>query len=678
MSTSMEVKGIGKVKKRLDFFSINCILVFLGAIALISIFIVETLPMTNSTYLIEVTAPLHNMASNFLRFKYRYLPIFVIILPIVIGPIEAILGRKSESLRDSTVVDTTFLTFIAILFMYPEVARGGLDFVIPGVFGHGLTFRVDMLSFMMAVTSGILWLVVSIYAHDYMGIEQHRNRFYLWMSVTFGGVLGTVMAGDILTMFLFFEIMTFSSYMLVAHKQSNESILAGDSYIYMGIAGGLFLLLGIILLFSYTGTFSFVPLAAKLAELGWRKYLLTILFMGGFGIKAGMLPLHIWLPKAHPVAPTPASALLSGILIKVGAYGMLRVSTSFFVPSLNEISGFGDSLWEVSQKLGVMIIWIGIITMAVGVFMALQQSNMKKMLAYHSISQMGYIIMGIGVASYLGYKGAMGFSGSIYHIINHALYKGLLFMVVGVVYLRTQQLDMYKLGGLWKKLPFTAFVCLVASLGITGMPGFNGFVSKSILHHALIEAYTYGHASFKYAEVIFTVVSAGTVCSFIKLFKYVFLGKLPEEYKEIEGEKGMMDLAMGGLALMIIIIGQVPHYILDQFIIPAARSLTYDAAFIDKYIVSMNIFNYKDIVGSIWVYALGILIFILGNKLKLFHLHLPEWLCFEKCLYKPMYKGVISASKGITKRYEVELINSDVAIYAVVLTTMLFYLIRIV
>jgi len=533
-----------------------------------------------------------------------------------------------------------------------------------------------MLSFIMAVTSGILWFLVTIYAHDYMGIENHRNRFYLWMSVTFAGILGTVMAGDLFTMFLFFEIMTFSSYLLVAHNQSTESTLAGNSYIYMGVAGGLSILLGMILLYAYTGTLEFIPLVSEIKDLGWIKYLMTALFVGGFGVKAGMLPFHIWLPRAHPVAPTPASALLSGIMIKIGAYGILRVTISYFVPSITEISGYKDPLWKVSQNLGALIIWIGIITMVVGVFMALQQSNMKKMLAYHSISQMGYIIMGIGVSAYLGYKGAMGFSGGIYHIVNHALFKALLFMVVGLVYLRTHELDMYKLGGLWRKMPFTALVCLIAALGITGMPGFNGFASKSILHHAIIEAYEYGHPSFKYAEMIFTIVSAGTVCSFIKLFSFVFLGKCPKEHENIEGEKGMMDLAMGGLAVLIIAVGQAPNYMMDKFIIPAARSFTYDPAFIDKYLVDMNFFNSTDMTGMIWIYLMGITIYILGMKFHLFHLHLPKWLDVERMIYKPIYNGVIGLSKGVTNRYEISIIKSDIVIYSVILTSVLFVLLK--
>ncbi|WP_041721168.1 complex I subunit 5 family protein [Alkaliphilus metalliredigens] len=677
-----ELNPVGKKKitltrKALDFFSLNCILVFGGALALIAGLILLSSSM-ETTRLAEMVGFRSVISQKMIDFmlNFKALPLLVIMIPLVGGPIEAYIGKKSENLRDMAVVDTTFVTLLLVLAMYPQVAQGEMYYHLPKLLGYGLSFKVDMLSFIMAATAGVLWFLVSIYAHDYMGIENHRNRFYLWMSVTFGGILGTVMAGDLFTMFLFFEIMTFSSYFLVAHNQSKESILAGNSYIYMGVAGGLSILLGMILLYAYTGTLEFIPLASEIKDLGWVKYLMTGLFVGGFGIKAGMLPLHIWLPKAHPVAPTPASALLSGILIKVGAYGILRVSISFFVPSITEISGYADSLWEVSQKLGAVIIWIGIITMVVGVFMALQQSNMKKMLAYHSISQMGYIVMGIGVATYLGYKGAMGFSGGIYHMVNHALFKALLFMVVGLVYLRTHELDMYKLGGMWRKMPFTAFLCIIAALGITGMPGFNGFASKSILHHAIIEAYEYGHPSFRYAEMIFTVVSAGTVCSFIKLFSFVFLGKCPEKYKDIEGEKGMMDLAMGGLALMIIAVGQVPNFMMDKFIIPAARTFTYDPAFIDKYLVDMNFFNTADLTGMIWIYLMGAGIFIVGMKFHLFHIHLPQWLDVERTVYKPMYRGVVNFSKGFTNRYEMTIISSDVVIYSVILTSVLFVLLK--
>ncbi len=657
--TSQKPNGVSIKDQIFNSFGIDCVVVFTTVLVIIMGFIALTATNIGS----KLTANFSGIAtiSNFL-YSYKALPLLAILTPFIGGLIETYFGTKSDNMRDVAVVNTTFITLLLVLAMYPQAMAGTLNYKISKILGFGLSFKVDMLSMTMAVTTSILWLMVMIYSHDYMLEENHRNRFYLFMSITYGAILGTVMAGDIFTMFLFFEIMTFSSYMLVSHCEHEECISAGYNYIYMGVLGGLSILLGMILLYLNTNTLEFVPMASQFHQLGVVKYWIIGLFIFGFGIKAGMAPVHVWLPKAHPVAPTPASALLSGIMIKIGAYGILRVTTSYFFPLHSEIEGYKDVLWSASKTLGAGIIWLGIITMAMGVFLALQQANIKKMLAYHSVSQMGYIIMGIGVAIYLGYKGAMGFSGSVYHIINHALFKSVLFMVAGVIYLRTHELDMYKLGGFWKKMPFTAVACLVAALGITGMPGFNGFASKSILHHAIIEAYDYGHPSFKFAETMFTIISAGTVCSFIKLFGFVFLGKCPDKYKNIDGGYRMMDMAMGGLTLLIIGIGLKPNYLLNQFIIPAARSITYDPKFIDKYLVNMNFFNSHDMIGMVWVYLLGAVIFVVGIKFHLFHLHFPEWLKMEHIVFYPLNKVLQVASKAMTTGEQMGIQKSEKAI----------------
>jgi len=704
-------------------FYINSIVVFiLSAISLITFF--GLLYYDWAKYL-NLETGIGAKLSNFVL-HYDKFPILIILIPAIGCLIQSYKGSRYENFRDSLVVNTTFLTLILILAMYPQVYHGQIVYKMSQAMGFGLMFKVDMVSMIMLLTTSILWLAASIYAHDYMAHENHRNRFYFFLSITYAAILGTVMAGDIFTMFLFFEVMTFSSYMLVTHCEHDECIEAGYSYIYMGVMGGLSILLGMILLYINTGTLEFLPLASKLQHIGIMKYVIMALFILGFGVKAGMVPVHIWLPKAHPVAPTPASALLSGIMIKIGAYGILRVTTSYFFPAVSEVISYKDPIWYASKNLGAVIIWMGIITMGVGVFMALQQGNMKKMLAYHSVSQMGYIIMGIGVAVYLGYKGPMGFSGAMYHIINHALFKSILFMVAGVIYLQLHDLNMYNLGGLWRKMPFTAVACLVAALGITGMPGFNGFASKSMLHHAIIEAYKYGHPSFKYAEYLFTIISAGTVCSFIKLFGFTFLGKLPEKYEKMDFTKyRIMDMAMGGLAGLIIFVGLKPEFILKKFILPALSGITYDPEFIAKYIAKINFFNATDMTGMIPVYIMGAVIFFLGIKFHLFHLHLPVWLRVEYLVFLPINKtlqfltdkmthshdrgieagesminGVSSALNimaeehearhankvGVierlastisifTHRYEMSIIKSDVVIYSIILTSVLAILI---
>jgi len=665
-----------KKSSKSDSLNVSYLVIYVLLVVLFTAFLVYAAQVDKSN-LSGITLFAVNLAEQISTAlnNIKSLPLIIILIPLIGGPIEMYFFRRRENVRDVAIVFATALTFFLILALFPQVLQGTMRYEIPKLLGLGVSFKVDMMGFIMVVTSSILWVLVSIYAHDYMTIEKHRNRFFLQMSITYSGVLGTIMAGDLLTMFLFFEIMTFASYFLVAHNQSKESLIAGDSYIYMGVFGGLALLLGMILLYVNAGTVAFVPLAAKMSSLGNVKYLIAGLFITGFGVKAGMLPLHIWLPRAHPVAPTPASALLSGLMIKIGAFGILRILTSFYMPAKGAYVSYEDPIWNLSIELGAVLIWIGIITMAAGVFMALQQSNMKKMLAYHSVSQMGYIIMGIGVAAYLGPKGAMGFSGAIYHMVNHALFKSLLFMVAGVIYLKTHEMDMYKLGGLWRKFPFTALVCLIAALGITGMPLFNGFASKSILHHAIIEAYEYGHPSFRYAEMIFTLISAGTVTSFIKLYSFVFLGKLPDKYKHIQGEKLMMSLGMGGLALLVTLIGFFPNFMMDSFIIPATQGFAYNADFIKKYLMGMNFFNSHDLMAMVYIYIIGIVIFYLGMRYHLFHLHLPRWMDGDFTLHKGIRKKSLAISNTFIHGVERTIIQGDVLIYAIILFGIIVYLI---
>lgn len=665
-----------KKSSKSDSLNVSYLVIYVLLVVLFTAFLVYAAQVDKSN-LSGITLFAVNLAEQISTAlnNIKSLPLIIILIPLIGGPIEMYFFRRRENVRDVAIVFATALTFFLILALFPQVLQGTMRYEIPKLLGLGVSFKVDMMGFIMVVTSSILWVLVSIYAHDYMTIEKHRNRFFLQMSITYSGVLGTIMAGDLLTMFLFFEIMTFASYFLVAHNQSKESLIAGDSYIYMGVFGGLALLLGMILLYVNAGTVAFVPLAAKMSSLGNVKYLIAGLFITGFGVKAGMLPLHIWLPRAHPVAPTPASALLSGLMIKIGAFGILRILTSFYMPAKGAYVSYEDPIWNLSIELGAVLIWIGIITMAAGVFMALQQSNMKKMLAYHSVSQMGYIIMGIGVAAYLGPKGAMGFSGAIYHMVNHALFKSLLFMVAGVIYLKTHEMDMYKLGGLWRKFPFTALVCLIAALGITGMPLFNGFASKSILHHAIIEAYEYGHPSFRYAEMIFTLISAGTVTSFIKLYSFVFLGKLPDKYKHIQGEKLMMSLGMGGLALLVTLIGFFPNFMMDSFIIPATQGFAYNADFIKKYLMGMNFFNSHDLMAMVYIYIIGIVIFYVGMRYHLFHLHLPRWMDGDFTMHKGIRKKSLAISNTFIHGVERTIIQGDVLIYAIILFGIIVYLI---
>ncbi len=565
-----------------------------------------------------------------------FMPVLIIALPTIGGFIQLFFSKKTCYSRDTVVISLAFITFILSTLLYPSALAGGQLIQYGNILGLGISFRVDMLGYIMLLVTSILWFLVMVYAHAYMFKERNCNRFFFFMALTYSSVLGTIVSGDLLTMFLFFEMMTITSYMLVTHGQKTESYQAGYNYIFMGLLGGFAIFGATAIMYHIVGDLTFESAITTLNNHGNLKYWVFGLLLFGFGVKAGMAPVHVWLPRAHPVAPTPASALLSGIMIKVGAFGVLRVATSYYFPEPGSLTDRFDPVWMTAQTIGSVIIWVGIVTMAIGVFLALQQSNIKRMLAYHSISQMGYIVMGIGISLYLGYIGAMGYSGSILHIVNHALFKSLLFMVAGSVYLHTKESDMYRLGGLWRKLPLTALVALIASLGISGIPLFNGFISKTILHHGIVEAYEYGHSSFLYAEWIFIVISAGTVCSFIKLFYYVFLGPMPEKYNSIRPKLNSLDISMAAIAVLIVFIGLNPTFMLNIFVIPQI-ALHYDASFIDRYIVGMNVFTFDDVFIMIPIVFLGGLIFLFGTKFHLFHLQLPKWLSVEYLFFYPTF-----------------------------------------
>ncbi|KAB3533563.1 complex I subunit 5 family protein [Alkaliphilus serpentinus] len=604
-----------------------------------------------------------------------WLPSIVIFFGLLEALIIPIISDNHSKVRRITVNGFIFLTTLLIMLTYKQVIEEPIVYEFGRVFGMGVFFKIDLLNYILMIFAGFIYMITGIYSLEDIKQKERERSFYFFFVITYVATIGTLMAGDLLSFFLFFEIMTFSSYGLMVHYRVEEALEAGNVYIYMGIIGGLSILSGIVLLAAYTQSYEWITLADKFSQLGLIKYIIGGLFIFGFGVKAGMVPFHFWLPQIYKEAPITINALSSGILTKVGAYGILRVATIIFSVDSVEASTGNIILWATSTNIGIAIIWLGIITMVVGVFLALLEGNIKKMLAYHSISQMGYVIMGIGVAAYLGYKGAMGFTGSIYHMINHGIFKALLFMVAGVVYLNTKELDMYRLGGLWKKMPFAALVALIAALGITGMPGFNGFASKSILHHGIIEAYEYGHPSFKYAELLFKLVSAGTVCSFLKFYGFIFFGKCPEKYEDIKPKYSKMAIAMGILAALVVLIGLRPSWLMDRLLVPAVLSFSYDPKFVGKYIVGMNFWNMKDIWGMVLVYGIGITIFIVGVKYHLFHKHLPSWLNAEKFIYRPVTKVCEDFPNVCVQRYEKPMILGDVFIYAILLTIILGVLI---
>ena len=624
------------------------------------------------------------------------LPLIAVIIPAVGALIVALLSKK-EKVRNFVVIATNVLTLLTITFMYKPVIEGihhhghlyrYLEYSLPLFLDLGINFRVDAIGLLIALVTAFIWLLSCIYATSYMSVEHAQTRYYFFVLLTLSANLGVLLTKDFFSLFLFFELMAIFSYVLVVHEETREAMEAGYLYLFMCIIGGLALLGGIILMYIFTGTTEIAPISPLLKEMSVNlRYLMAILMIIGFGTKAGVFFLHIWLPEAHPIAPTPASALLSGLMIKAGAYGILRTVNTLFAP----IETVSSHLHEAAENgmltnLGYWLIWLGVVTMFFGVVNALLSANCKRMLAYHSVSQMGYIILGLGCAAFLGKDGAMGLAGAVYHIINHALFKSALFLSVGAVYFRTRELDMYKLGGMWRNMPFVAVACFIAVMGISGVPLFNGFASKTILHHAIIEAYehTLTHNPDLWliaAEVFFCLTAFGTFCSNVKMWLFVFVWKQPEKFKHTEPAPLSMKIALGALSAAILFIGLKPNWLLEKFIGPALADFGFNPSshayhllynpHIEGGIKSTIPLLYDPKTFSLLtpevvhnLLACGLVImgggmtFILGYRFGWFHVEPPEWISV-KYWYILLAKGFTVAisrpseavSRGVDQFY---------------------------
>ncbi|QNO13618.1 NADH dehydrogenase subunit [Alkalicella caledoniensis] len=569
------------------------------------------------------------------------LPILIVLLPLV-GALLTFTNRHHVNRRNMVAIVTTVATWILALMLIPGLRDGAIELRLENFLVIGLSFRIDYLSILFLVLFTTVWMLATIYGTVYMSFEHAQTRFFIFLLITYTGVLGVVAAGDFFTLFLFFELMTFCSYVLVIHEEDPDAMRAGNLYLFLGVIGGLALLLAIILYYNQTGTMGFE--SVLLAFEGKPVLLLSILvlFTIGFGLKAGMAPLHIWLPKAHPIAPSPASALLSGIMIKTGAYGLIRVFASAF----GYVSDNTELYSKFISSFGYWIIWAGLITMFIGAFLALFQTSSKKILAYSSVSQIGYIIMGIGSATYLGSYGAMAMSGAIYHIINHALFKGALFLVVGAIYIHTHELDINKIRGLSKKYKFLMLIFIISALGITGVPGFNAYPSKSLLHHAVTDAYKYNHlVSLIWAERVFTLTSALTVCYFAKLFKGLFLGELPEKYKDLPDTPLLMKMVLTVFGAIMIFIGFFPDAPLKGVVIPAISTLGYNDYSVG-YVEKFTAWNRVDLMAIVITFALAAVIFTIVEKFNLYRIQFPKWMSVEYLIFNPLAKGFMFLCLG--------------------------------
>lgn len=403
--------------------------------------------------------------------------------------------------------------------------------------------NIDGLSRLFALVISVIVLLASLYSIGYFKGEQHNNRYFFFLLLTLGSLIGVATSSQFGNFYVFWELMTWSSYLLIIQEPSQKSLKAGFKYFMMCTSGAYVMQYGILLLQKNTGTLDMQAVSGKLSSLAPGLLIaIIIMFLIGTGVKTGLVPMHSWLPEAHPAAPSPVSSILSGILTKIGVYGIIRVL--FVVFGMGLLTQLG-SIGKVSY-VGMAITVLGLITLFYGEIMALLQKDVKRLLAYSTMAQVGEIITTLGLGTYLSMV------AGLYHVMNHAVMKGLLFLAVGALVYRLKTREIKALKGIGKVMPFTAGCMSIGLLAIMGLPPFNGFISKFLMLYAAVSA------GYWYIAALILLGSIIAAIYYIKLIKTVFFEKY--EGPAVKEAPLTMLIPMGLLTGLILFNGLFPQY----------------------------------------------------------------------------------------------------------------------
>ena len=566
----------------------------------------------------------------------------ILILLMVFGPMAAaflsyLIGRKSKTARDSFVCAGVLAEFLLSLGLLALFCGEGRKLVtVPGICGFGLQFTTDGFRCIYAAIASFLWLITVLLSPEYFAHYQNRNRYYLFQLITLGATNAVFLSADLCTTFVFFEIMSLCSYVWVAQDEKDASLRAGATYLAVAVMGGMALLMGIFLLYQEAGTLLISGLPDACA--GKNLWPAALCMFAGFAAKAGAFPIHIWLPKAHPVAPAPASALLSGILTKTGIYGILVISCY---------------LLTHNEAWGAFVLLTGVVTMFLGALLALFSVNFKRTLACSSVSQIGFILVGVGMLVLLGEENTLAARGTFLHMVNHSMFKLILFLVAAVIYQNTHKLDLNEIRGFGRNKPGLCLCYLMGALGIGGIPGWSGYVSKTLLHEGIVEyihALEGGHVhaaifsvgSMKAIEWIFLISGGLTVAYMCKLFAAVFLEKNldPRIQAEFDGKKPcwrpISAAALTLAAILIPVMGLLPGLTMDRM-----ADLAQGFMGVHHAGHAVHYFAWVNLKGSILSISIGAILYVTvvrGWMMRdgVYVNRWPEWLDLEERLYRPL------------------------------------------
>jgi len=513
-------------------------------------------------------------------------PALLVGIPLFAAFLTPSLSKVSPKLRDWWVLFIAIITeLLVIVFAYHIYTTGPEVYVFGGspatvTLPAGSTvpvriiFNIDAMSMFMVFISSTLFLLGVIYSSSFIRDESGKGKYHTLLLLMVVGMFGLELTGDLFNLFVFFEILSISSAALVAFRIDRvESLEAGLKYMILSVMAGLFLLFAIGIFYGQYDALNIGILAERL-QYNTLDQIALVILIAVFAMKCGSVPMHMWKPDAYGEAPAPISMVLvaSG---QASLYALFRVTFTLYGVTLN------------TQAVAWVIIFLGVVSMFVGITMALVQKDVKRFIAYCAISQTGYMLMAVGVALatlYLdpdsqtqvldgyGYTAA---TGGLFHLLNDAIVLGLLFLVAGAIVHRTGTSDLNEMGGLAHRMPWTTGFFLIGGLALAGIPPFNSFSSKLLIYESV---YNYNPI----LTVFGLVFSMLTLAAFVKIFHSAFMGPPLKKFRQVREVPKSMLIPMGVLVVAIIGIGLFPDIVVERFVEPAVDALVDKLEYINR------------------------------------------------------------------------------------------------
>ncbi len=512
----------------------------------------------------------------------KHIPILIIAIPLLAAFMLPIVGRVGARFRDLLVLAVLLAVNFFLFFILPDVAfHGRIFYYVVGAadpavvnpinlpFPIRIVLKVDGFSLFMGIISAVVALAAFLYSLQHVKNDDRKNYYQVLLLLMLVGMLGLEFTNDLFNFFVFMEVLSISCAALVAYNtDERHPPYAGYKYMLISAIATSFLLLGIGFCYAQYGSFNIDYIHNEMIYSLLDKMAMIFMIIP-LAMKAGAIPMHMWVPDTYSEAPAPVTAMLV-TASQASLYGLFRLIFSLF----------GNPIGAISinyHTVGWIIIGLGVLSMFIGVAMALVQHDVKRLMAFHAISQTGYMLMGVGVgiavyaaadggAAYRAF-GQVAMIGGIFHIMNHAFYKGLLFLTSGVMVSRFGTRNLDKMIGLAHRDTFTAVAFIIGAMAIAGIPPFNGFSSKLLIYESV----------YKFSpllSIIAMFVSVLTLASFVKVFYSAFLG--PKRDDLIVDSKPLsfgMKAGMGILCVLVVLLGLFPEVIIDTLVKPAVSGL---------------------------------------------------------------------------------------------------------